>query len=86
MGISYLNQGVGQQTPATRLTVQKAAGGARRSQPASARKRSKRVANASGAKRSKRTSAKRKNGRVVLRKGSAAAKAWGRKMAKLRKR
>jgi len=77
-------QGWNEQTPAVKALLQGAIGGARRA--TRSRKPRKKAARASGAKRSKRTSAKRKTKRVVMKAGSAAAKAWGRKMARLRKK
>lgn len=79
-------QGWGQQTPAIRSILSSAMGAVRR---ATTKRRTKsRSASASGVKRSPKRSRKGRSSSAgrVLKAGSAAAKAWGKRMAKLRKR
>lgn len=76
--------GLGNQTLAVQTLTQRAMGGRRAANGTRGRKRRKSPA-AAPARRRRRT-AKKAKGRTVLRKGSAAAKAWGAKMRRLRKR
>lgn len=81
MVTQQVQQGWGQMTPAQQQIIRQGIGGVIR-RAVGKRRRKKSAKPASSRKR------KRKAPRVgkILRKGSAAAKAWGRKMAKLRKR
>lgn len=82
--------GHAQQTPATKVTHARAVGIVGRVVGSVRRRRAARPAPVRRVKAraapKARSSAKRGSGRAVLRKGSAAAKAWGRKMARLRRR
>lgn len=81
MAYQQVQQGWGQMTAAVQQIIRQGIGGVVRS--ATGRRR-KKVKASSAPRRKKR--AKRASGRVSLKKGSAAAKAWGKKMARLRKR
>jgi hypothetical protein len=77
-----LGAGDMQQTPAARLVAAKAAG--RKGGQRSAKRRKKKAAASRAPKRKK--IRKSKSGKMRLKKGSAAAKAWGAKMKRLRKK
>jgi len=74
-----IQQGMNQQTPATQHIIRKAMG-------AGATTRRRRRSSAATKPRVKRARASRGSSRKKMVKGSAAAKAWGRKMKRHRKR
>lgn len=84
MATQTVQQGWSQQTPATQALMRSGLGSQTRARASG--KRSKRSATATPKKRKKRasTSSSRRKASAGMKKGSAAAKAWGRKMKRLR--
>lgn len=78
---------VGHTTPATAHMIA-SRNGTRSSGTPTKRRTSSRASKPAGSRASKRTSSSRKpsGGAVILKAGSSAAKAWGKKMAALRKK